>query len=59
MYPVEKDFVSREDVVGVVRGYVPCIGIPNLVLNDSLPCLYSWWYFNRYWCFYQLVAEYK
>ena len=35
LYPEKRSFVYREEVVGLVRGYVPCIGWASLVLKDS------------------------
>lgn len=35
LYPVGQDFVHREQVVGVVKGYLPYVGYITIALNES------------------------
>lgn len=34
LYPADQDFVYRHQIVGVVRGYVPYLGWPVILLNS-------------------------
>ncbi|KAF7590289.1 hypothetical protein BBP40_003026 [Aspergillus hancockii] len=40
LYPEGQSFVYRENVVGLVRGYVPCVGWISLWLKESPIVLY-------------------
>ena len=41
LYPAERSSVYREEVVGLVRGYIPYIGWPILALKESPLLLYT------------------
>lgn len=36
LYPPGKEFVSRDEVVGLVRGYVPLLGWMVIALQESI-----------------------
>ncbi|KAI9754894.1 MAG: small nuclear ribonucleoprotein Sm D3 [Chaenotheca gracillima] len=40
LYPAGRSFVYREEIVGLVRGYVPCVGLASLALKSSPWILY-------------------
>lgn len=40
MYPLGRAFVTRDDIVGVVVGYVPYLGWIPIALQDALSTKY-------------------
>ena len=34
LYPSEQMFVSRDDIVGVVKLYLPCVGWPTIIISE-------------------------
>ena len=51
LYPPGQAFVSRDDVVGVVRGYIPWLGWPTIALTEA-----AWLKTAAMACFLAVVA---
>lgn len=35
LYPLGQAFVGREEIVGLVRGYIPCVGWITIALSEN------------------------
>jgi signal peptidase len=40
LYPNRRQYVYRDEVVGVVKGHIPLVGKVNLLMNDHVWALY-------------------
>lgn len=40
LYPNRRQYVYRDEIVGVVKGHIPLVGKVNLLMNDHVWVLY-------------------